>query len=77
MHIYNPYVEFLKEFSSELIQKPSLSLVVKADNKIDRRVCKKPVVPEIAAILPGENYETSKRDIVIETKSDKVKHIDQ
>ena len=79
MHLYNPYVKILKQFSTELIKEPSLSLVIKADNNIDRRVCNKPIVPEIAAILPGDedSYETSKRDIVIETKSDKIKHIDQ
>ena len=79
MHKINPYVKSLKQFSLELIKHPSLNLVIRADNKIDRRVCNKPVVPEIAAILPGDenSFETSKRDIIIETKSDKIKHIDQ
>ncbi len=79
MHKINPYVKSLKQFSLELIKHPSLNLVIRADNKIDRRVCNKPVVPEIAAILPGDenSFETSKRDIIIETKIDKIKHIDQ
>ena len=79
MHKINSYVNVLKQFSTELSKHPSLNLVIKADNKIDRRVCNKPVIPEIAAIVPGDedSYKTSKRDIIIETKSDKIKHIDQ
>ena len=77
MHIYNPYIKVLIQFSSELIKKPSLSLVIKADNNVDHRVCNKLIVPEIAAILlkDEDSYETSKHDIV--RKSDKIKHIDQ
>ena len=76
MHIISPYIKVLKQFSIELSEHPSINLVLKAYNKIDRRLCNKPVVPEIAAILPGDadSYETSKRDIIIETKSDKIKH---
>jgi hypothetical protein len=50
MHKINPYVKVLKQFSIELNKHPSLNLVIKADNKIDRIVCNKPVVLEIAAI---------------------------
>ncbi len=77
MHQINSNVEVLKQFSMDL--EPSLNLVIKSDNKIDRRICNKPIVPEIAAILPRDedNYVTSKRDIVIETIANKIKHIDQ
>jgi hypothetical protein len=79
MHKINPYVNVLKLFSIELSKHPSLNLVKKADNQINRRVCNKPAVPEIAAILPGDgnSFETSKPDIIIETKSDVIKYIDQ
>jgi hypothetical protein len=79
MHTINPYVKVLKQFSMELVKEPSLTLVIKSDNKIDRRICNKPIVPEIAVILPGDedNNITSKRDIVIETIGNKIKHIDQ
>ena len=78
MHKINPYVNVLKQFSIELSKDPSLNLVIKADSKIDRIMCNKPAVPEIAAISPedGNSFETRKRDIIIETKSDKIKHID-
>ena len=68
MHKINPNVKILKQFSLELIKHPSLNLVIRADNKIDRKVCNKPVVPEIAEISPGDenSFETSKCDIIID-----------
>ena len=79
MHEVNPYVKMFKQLSLDLIKEPSIKMVIKSDNKIDRRVKNLPSISEIAAIIPGDgdSFDTCKRDIIIENKDNKLTHIDQ
>ena len=79
MHKLNPYVKIFKQFAMNSLNEPAIKMVIKSDNKIDRRVQNKPIISEIAAIIPGDEYsnDTCKRDIIIENKNDKLTHIDQ
>ena len=54
MHEVNPYVKMFKQLSLDLIKEPSIKMVIKSDNKIDRRVKNLPSISEIAAIIPGD-----------------------
>ena len=79
MHKLNPYVKMFKQLSLDLIHEPSIKMVIKSDNKIDRKIKNLPNISEIAAIIPGDedSFDTCKRDIIIENKNDNLTHIDQ
>ncbi len=79
MHELNPYVKIFKKLSIALIEVPSIKIVIESDNKLYCKIKNLPNILEIAAIIPGDedSFDTSRRDIIIENKDNKLTHIDQ